>query len=60
MHQRWNAEQAAIWAIAAPGAASIGLLGWDDINLEQGTAEIPSRAAQASHSKQSAAPPTGP
>ncbi|MFE7276107.1 GNAT family N-acetyltransferase [Streptomyces sp. NPDC057623] len=41
MHRRWQAEQAAIWAIASgDGGEALGLIGWGDINLEDGDAEI--------------------
>ncbi|WP_427885511.1 GNAT family N-acetyltransferase [Kribbella sp. GL6] len=39
MHTRWRAETAAIWAIARQGEA-IGLIGWQHIDLAQGSAEI--------------------
>ncbi|WP_194904025.1 GNAT family N-acetyltransferase [Catenulispora rubra] len=41
MGRRWRAETAAIWAIAARnGGAATGLIGWSDIDLEAGDAEI--------------------
>ncbi|MER5638787.1 GNAT family protein [Kitasatospora sp. NPDC002227] len=41
MRERWQAETAAIWAIApADGGPAIGLIGWGDLDLEEGTAEI--------------------
>ncbi|EST36596.1 GNAT family N-acetyltransferase [Streptomyces roseochromogenus] len=41
MHQRWQAEQAARWAIArADGSEALGLIGWGDIDLDDGNAEI--------------------
>jgi len=41
MHRRWEAEQAAIWAIARPdGGGALGLIGWGDIDLDDGNAEI--------------------
>ncbi|WP_412538743.1 GNAT family N-acetyltransferase [Longispora sp. K20-0274] len=40
MHQRWQAEEAAIWAIARPGGEAVGLIGWSDIDLAGGSAEI--------------------
>lgn len=41
LHRRWQAEQAAIWAIArADGGGALGLIGWGDIDLEDGNAEI--------------------
>ncbi|MFI1199941.1 GNAT family N-acetyltransferase [Streptomyces sp. NPDC020883] len=40
MHQRWQAEQSAIWAIARPDGAAVGLIGWGDIDLGGGSAEI--------------------
>ncbi|KUL24603.1 GNAT family N-acetyltransferase [Streptomyces regalis] len=41
MRERWRAEQAAIWAIARPGGGeALGLIGWGDIDLENGSAEI--------------------
>ncbi|UJB45814.1 GNAT family N-acetyltransferase [Streptomyces sp. A1-5] len=40
MHDRWRAEQSAIWAIARPGGEAMGLIGWGDIDLAGGSAEI--------------------
>ncbi|WP_232247225.1 GNAT family N-acetyltransferase [Kitasatospora azatica] len=40
MHERWRAEQGAIWAIARPGGGALGLIGWGDIDLVHGNAEI--------------------
>ncbi|KQV21707.1 MULTISPECIES: GNAT family N-acetyltransferase [unclassified Kitasatospora] len=40
MHERWRAEQGAIWAIARPGDVAIGLTGWNEIDLQGGSAEI--------------------
>ena len=41
MHERWRAEEAAIWAIArADTGEAVGLIGWDDIDLDDGNAEI--------------------
>ncbi|MFF8373258.1 GNAT family N-acetyltransferase [Streptomyces lydicus] len=40
MHQRWQAELSAIWAIAQPGGEAAGLIGWGDIDLKGGSAEI--------------------
>jgi len=41
MHARWRAETSAIWAIARPdGGKAMGLIGWSDIDLEGGSAEI--------------------
>ncbi|BFV60017.1 GNAT family N-acetyltransferase [Kitasatospora sp. CMC57] len=40
MHERWRAEQGAIWAISRPGEAAIGLIGWNEIDLQGGSAEI--------------------
>jgi len=46
MHERWRAEQCAIWAIARSDGDSdsdgqaIGLIGWNDIDLTGGSAEI--------------------
>jgi RimJ/RimL family protein N-acetyltransferase len=40
MHQRWQAELSAIWAIARPGGEAKGLIGWGDIDLRGGSAEI--------------------
>ncbi|MFD0573221.1 GNAT family N-acetyltransferase [Kitasatospora gansuensis] len=40
MHERWRAEQGAIWAIARPGEVAIGLIGWNEIDLQGGSAEI--------------------
>lgn len=40
MHQRWQAELSAIWAIARPGGEAAGLIGWGDIDLAGGSAEL--------------------
>ncbi len=41
MHGRWQAEQGVIWAIAHPGGGEVlGLIGWNDIDLKEGSAEI--------------------
>lgn len=40
MHERWQAELSAIWAIAHPGDEAVGLIGWGDIDLAGGSAEI--------------------
>ncbi|MFF4352147.1 GNAT family N-acetyltransferase [Streptomyces sp. NPDC001530] len=44
MHERWRAEQGAIWAIARSDGngdgEAIGLIGWNDIDLTGGSAEI--------------------
>ncbi|MFF3906348.1 GNAT family N-acetyltransferase [Streptomyces sp. NPDC001848] len=40
MHQRWRAELSAIWAVARPGGEAQGLIGWGDIDLKGGSAEI--------------------
>ncbi|MGW1073053.1 GNAT family N-acetyltransferase [Streptomyces sp. NPDC002537] len=41
MHRRWQDEEGAIWAIArSGGGAAMGLIGWSDIDLEGGSAEI--------------------
>ncbi|MEU9102569.1 GNAT family N-acetyltransferase, partial [Streptomyces sp. NPDC048361] len=41
MHERWQNEQSAIWAIAQPdGGQAVGLIGWGDIDLQGGSAEI--------------------
>ncbi|MEU1232393.1 GNAT family N-acetyltransferase [Streptomyces sp. NPDC005828] len=41
MHERWQNEQSAIWAIARPdGGQAMGLIGWGDIDLDGGSAEI--------------------
>ncbi|WP_369247399.1 GNAT family N-acetyltransferase [Streptomyces sp. R41] len=45
MHERWQAEQGAIWAIARSGGGdcggkAMGLIGWNDIDLTGGSAEI--------------------
>ncbi|WP_416959382.1 GNAT family N-acetyltransferase [Streptomyces sp. Agncl-13] len=41
MHERWRAEEAAIWAIArADTGEAVGLIGWGDIDLDDGNAEI--------------------
>ncbi|MFG2820032.1 GNAT family N-acetyltransferase [Kitasatospora sp. NPDC048365] len=39
MHHRWREESAALWAIA-DGHHALGLIGWTDIDLAAGTAEI--------------------
>lgn len=38
--QRWQEEEAAIWAIAAPNAGPVGLIGLGDIDLHGGSAEF--------------------
>ncbi|MGK5732919.1 GNAT family N-acetyltransferase [Streptomyces sp. URMC 124] len=41
MHERWQSESSAIWAIARPGGGeALGLIGWRDIDLKGGSAEI--------------------
>ncbi|WP_316750970.1 GNAT family N-acetyltransferase [Streptomyces herbicida] len=40
MHERWRAETGAVWAVARPGAVATGLIGWNDIDLAGGSAEI--------------------
>lgn len=40
MHERWRAELSAMWAIARPGEEARGLIGWGDIDLTGGSAEI--------------------
>ncbi|GAA3192337.1 GNAT family N-acetyltransferase [Streptomyces ramulosus] len=40
MHERWRAEQSAIWAVARPDGEALGLIGWGDIDLAEGGAEI--------------------
>ncbi|MFG2292179.1 GNAT family N-acetyltransferase [Streptomyces sp. NPDC048603] len=41
MRERWENEQSAIWAIAGPdGGQAVGLIGWGDIDLSGGSAEI--------------------
>ncbi|MFF2810121.1 GNAT family N-acetyltransferase [Streptomyces sp. NPDC058000] len=40
MHQRWRAELSAIWALAQPDGEAVGLIGWGDIDLRGGSAEI--------------------
>ncbi|MCF3130077.1 GNAT family N-acetyltransferase [Streptomyces olivochromogenes] len=40
MHERWRAETGAVWAIAPPGAQALGLIGWNDVDLADGSAEI--------------------
>ncbi|ROQ94026.1 RimJ/RimL family protein N-acetyltransferase [Streptomyces sp. 2132.2] len=40
MHERWRAELSAMWAIARPGEEAMGLIGWGDIDLTGGSAEI--------------------
>lgn len=39
-HERWTSEQSAVWAIARPGERPVGLIGWGDIDLKGGSAEI--------------------
>ncbi|GGU84690.1 acetyltransferase [Streptomyces albospinus] len=39
-HERWTSEQAAIWAIARLGERPMGLIGWADMDLKGGSAEI--------------------
>ncbi|MFF0219477.1 GNAT family N-acetyltransferase [Streptomyces vinaceus] len=39
-HERWRAELSAMWAIARPGDEAMGLIGWGDIDLTGGSAEI--------------------
>ncbi|MFJ3338498.1 GNAT family N-acetyltransferase [Streptomyces sp. NPDC086766] len=38
--ERWASEQAAIWAVARLGERPMGLIGWGDIDLKGGSAEI--------------------
>ncbi|MEU3774298.1 GNAT family protein [Streptomyces sp. NPDC032472] len=38
--QRWQDEEAGIWAIAAPNARPVGLIGLGDIDLHRGSAEF--------------------
>jgi RimJ/RimL family protein N-acetyltransferase len=40
MHERWRAETGAVWAVARPGGAALGLIGWNDVDLAGGSAEI--------------------
>ncbi|MFE3884778.1 GNAT family N-acetyltransferase [Streptomyces lydicus] len=40
MRERWRAELSAIWAIAHPDGEALGLIGWGDIDLAGGSAEI--------------------
>ncbi|MFJ3305349.1 GNAT family N-acetyltransferase [Streptomyces sp. NPDC086549] len=40
MHERWRGETGAVWAVARPGGAATGLIGWNDIDLAGGSAEI--------------------
>ncbi|MFF4324986.1 GNAT family N-acetyltransferase [Streptomyces sp. NPDC001591] len=41
MRERWQSEQSATWAIARPGGGqALGLIGWGDIDLQGGSAEI--------------------
>ncbi|MFD0375034.1 GNAT family N-acetyltransferase [Streptomyces sp. NPDC127112] len=41
MRERWENEQSAIWAIARPGGGqAMGLIGWGDLDLSGGSAEI--------------------
>ncbi|MFF3513270.1 GNAT family N-acetyltransferase [Streptomyces sp. NPDC002573] len=39
-HERWKSEQSAIWAVAQVGERPMGLIGWGDIDLKGGSAEI--------------------
>ncbi len=40
MRRRWREELSAIWAVARPGGEAVGLVGWGDIDLQGGSAEI--------------------
>ncbi|MCU7826562.1 GNAT family N-acetyltransferase [Kitasatospora sp. DSM 101779] len=40
MQARWQAEEAAIWAMARRGGEVLGLVGWNDVDLAAGSAEI--------------------
>lgn len=40
MHERWRAETGAVWSIARPGGAPLGLIGLNDVDLAGGGAEI--------------------
>ncbi|MFI9123662.1 GNAT family N-acetyltransferase [Streptomyces bikiniensis] len=40
IHERWRAEVSAVWAIARPGGEAVGLIGWGDIDLSGGSAEV--------------------
>ncbi|MGW2485953.1 GNAT family N-acetyltransferase [Streptomyces sp. NPDC001606] len=40
IHARRQAETGAVWAIAPPGGAAVGLAGLNDVDLAAGTAEV--------------------
>jgi RimJ/RimL family protein N-acetyltransferase len=41
MRERWQSEAGAIWAVARPeGGEAVGLIGWRQINLVEGSAEF--------------------
>ena len=41
MHERWRAETGAVWAVArAAEGRALGLAGWNDVDLADGSAEI--------------------
>ncbi|MFI1656022.1 GNAT family N-acetyltransferase [Streptomyces sp. NPDC020472] len=40
MHEHRRAEVRATWAIARPGEEAVGLIGWGDIDLNGGSAEV--------------------
>jgi RimJ/RimL family protein N-acetyltransferase len=41
MHERWRSGTGAVWAIARPsGGGALGLIGWNDIDLADKSAEI--------------------
>ncbi|MFF3331415.1 GNAT family N-acetyltransferase [Streptomyces sp. NPDC002888] len=41
MHERWRAEAGAVWAVARPdGGEALGLIGFNDVDLAGGSAEI--------------------
>ncbi|MEU5535400.1 GNAT family N-acetyltransferase [Streptomyces sp. NPDC020362] len=40
MHERWRAETGAVWAIAQPGGAPLGLAGLHAVDLAGGSADV--------------------
>ncbi|MER5910871.1 GNAT family N-acetyltransferase [Streptomyces sp. NPDC001982] len=40
MHERRRAETGVVWAIAQPDGEALGLIGWNDMDLAGGSAEI--------------------
>lgn len=40
MHERWRAETGAVWAIARPGGAPLGLTGLHAVDLAGGSADV--------------------